>query len=227
MTMLLEPDKPPLTSSPLLMQPLPLNLLPVQPMVVPSLRPGALGKLNGPKPAQLSTKPNRPSPPPWMVLISPPSDRLLRMTPAYGTPRTMSSTPLPKLSSMPRLPSRPPRTPRTSELSPAKLPLTMPTEPLLKSRWCNVSLISRPSRSSSTSRSQPQAQRVPDVRRPSPTVPGDQPEVSKPVTKDSAAVLLESGCHQAPLLMPPGVPSKPAKPSTPPPTHTDQPGHQW
>jgi hypothetical protein len=76
----------------------------------------------------------------------------------------------------------------------ARLPLTMPTEPHSKLSRCNVSRTSQLSKPSSKHRPcQLQELLVLDVRRPSPTVPGDQPEVSKPVTKDSAVVLLESG----------------------------------
>merc|ERR1719213_217980 len=142
----------------------------------------------------------------------PPSDKPLSIPPPHGT--------------LNRQHLRPPKPP----LPHARSPPTTNTEPPSRPRWSNVLRISRRSRSSSRRSSRSQLQELPvlDVRKPSPTVPTDQPEVSKPALKDSAAVLLESGWPpETERRTPPGVPSRPASSRLQPPTCTSQLVRQW
>merc|ERR1712178_609960 len=60
-----------------------------------------------------------------------------------------------------------------------------------------------------------------------PSMPTDQPEVSRHARKDSAAVLLESGCRPVPPPTPPGVPLSLARRRMLHHTHTSQREHQW
>merc|ERR1712224_929499 len=147
------------------------------------------------------------SPMPSVSPISLPSEPPLKTIPTPGPNRTTSSLDLLKPLPRKKRPSRRPRTPRTPPFSHARSPPTTSTEPPWKPRWFNVLTISRPSRPSLRPRPpQPQELLVPDVRKPSPTVPTDQPEVRRPVPRDSAAVLLESGWTPVTMEpMPPGV----------------------
>lgn len=86
------PDNWPLTNSPLpLAQSLP-NLPQELAMLEPSWRLEQVHNLHGPMQFRLSLMHKVPSPLPWELMTLPPSDKLLRMTPPPGPPRTMPLT---------------------------------------------------------------------------------------------------------------------------------------
>jgi len=160
---------------------------------------------------------------------SPSSERRSSTRPKHGITNKDSSTLPSSTSPMLRLSSS--RRRRLSLLLPssAKLPNSTHTRRLSIPPSKPEPPHSLPLRNSSRHRPlHHQVPLVPDVRRLSPTVPSEKPEVTTvDVAMATAVVLLESGWSPESLLMPPGVPSRPAKRPTPRHTTINHQEQQW